>query len=265
MKGVMFISKVFRSRKVRLIVLPIAVFSGWYILQSQLHFFSSVLLPPMEEVLSRGYIQIQSGELLNHITASMKRIFVGYALAIVVGIPLGIVMGYKAWTEDLFDGLWALIRPIPSMAWIPLAILWFGLGDISCMFIVFYGCFSPILMNTMDGVKSVDKNFVRVALTLGAKSKTIVKEVVLPGAMPSILTGLRFSLGVAWAMVVASELIAASRGLGFMIAYYRSLLLTDRVMLGMITIGILGFVSDRIFLRIQKMLLPWVVGLKIER
>ena len=217
-------------------------------------------LPPPSRVLAAGWRVLASGDLLAHIGASLVRVLGGFAMAALVAIPLGIGIALWEWVDDIADPVVELLRPIPPIAWIPLGILWFGIGDAQNMFIIFLGAFFPILLNTIAGVRRVDRTLVWGALTLGGRRAQIIREIVLPGALPLILTGLRIGLGVGWMALVAAELVAARSGLGFMIQSARYAFLTDRVILGMAVIGLLGLAMDRAMRGVQHRLAPWAAA-----
>jgi ABC-type nitrate/sulfonate/bicarbonate transport system permease component len=149
------------------------------------------------------------------------------------------------------------LRPIPPLAWIPISILWFGIGDAQNAFIIWLCAFFPILLNTTAGVKAIDPLHVRAALCLGATRMPLFRRIILNGALPSIVTGLRIGLGIGWMGLVAAELVAAPSGLGYLISDARSLLATDVVVVGMATIGLLGLLIDIGMRRVARALLPW--------
>jgi ABC-type nitrate/sulfonate/bicarbonate transport system permease component len=149
------------------------------------------------------------------------------------------------------------LRPIPPIAWIPLSLLWLGIGNAQNQFIIFLGIFFPLLLNTIQGVKNIEPNLVRAARCLGASELQLLRKVVLPASLPMILTGMRVGFGVGWMALVAAELVGASTGLGFLINDARSVLRTDIVILGMLTIGCVGLVIDLLIRRIAKAMLPW--------
>jgi ABC-type nitrate/sulfonate/bicarbonate transport system permease component len=149
------------------------------------------------------------------------------------------------------------LRPIPPIAWIPLSILWFGIGDIQNDFIIFLGMFFPILLNTIAGVKDVQQNLVRAARCLGANQANVLTRVVLKAALPNIVTGIRIGLGTGWMALVAAEIVGANSGLGFLINDSRTVLRTDYVMVGMLTIGLAGLVIDRLVVALSDRFLPW--------
>ncbi|MEW6111995.1 MAG: ABC transporter permease [Thermodesulfobacteriota bacterium] len=215
------------------------------------------ILPPPSLVFEQAVKLAVGGQLFLHILKSMQRVLIAFVVASAIAIPLGIAIGWWKRCEDMVDPLMEILRPIPPLAWIPLGILWFGIGDTQNIFIIFLGIFFPVLVNTIAGVKAVDKNLIWGALTLGANQRQIFREIVLPGSLPFLLTGLRVGLGVGWMCLVAAELVASTRGLGFMIQDARYLLLTERVILGMLVIGLLGYGMDRGMRYLQWRLLPW--------
>jgi len=203
---------------------------------------------------------VGNGVLFIHILKSIQRVLIAFIAACVLAIPIGIAIGWWKRIEVMIDPMMEVLRPIPPLAWIPLGILWFGIGDTQNIFIIFLGCFFPVLVNTISGVKGIEKNLIWGAMTLGASQKQIFWEIVLPGSLPFLLTGLRVGLGVGWMCLVAAELVASTKGLGFMIQDARYLLLTERVILGMLVIGLLGFGMDRVMRYLQRRLLPWYMS-----
>jgi ABC-type nitrate/sulfonate/bicarbonate transport system permease component len=166
-------------------------------------------------------------------------------------------MGYWKVVDEQFDPLVEVLRPIPPLAWIPLSILWFGIGDIQNQFIIFLGMFFPILLNTIAGVKSVEPNLIRAARCLGASETRILRRIVLPAALPQIMTGIRVGMGFGWMALVAAELIGANSGLGFLINDARTVLRTDYVIVGMITIGLVGLSIDQFIRLLGRRVMPW--------
>ena len=249
-------------RVLRLIALPLLLLLVWQI-GATLQLINPLLLPPVDKVFRAAYQLFVTGDLYAHFISSIVRIFYANLLAIGLAVPLGFLIGLYLWFEDLFDPLVNLLRPIPPLAWIPLAILWFGVGEKSVVFITFISAFFAILINTMVGVRSVEKSLVRAALSLGASRWILITQVILPATMPYLFTGFRIALGVSWMSIVAAEMIAATSGLGFLISYYRELLRSDLILVGMISIGAIGFLMDRAVLWLERKLLPWRVSLKL--
>jgi len=192
-----------------------------------------------------------------HLLASMQRVYGGFALAALVAVPLGILIGRNETVRALLDPFLQLMRPIPVTAWLPLSMILFGLGPRSAFFLVFLGAFYPILLNTVFGVKSVEKRLFEAASMLGCTASAQFYKVVLPAALPSIFTGLRLGLGLAWFVIVVGEMTGVPQGLGAVIMDGRTLSRTELVICGMIVIGIAGFVSDRIVVMVMNRLLRW--------
>lgn len=197
--------------------------------------------------------------LAGHFTASLKRVFSGVALAFITGIPLGMVMGYWRRLGDLIGPFVEIIRPVPPLAWVPLAILWFGIGDTSAMFIISLGAFFPILLNTVTGVLSINRKFIEHSIILGAGKRDLFMKVLIPGAMPSIITGVRIGLGIGWMTLVAAEFtgVQSGYGLGYMIMTARDIQRADLIIAGMAIIGVTGYLMDFAIKKIERRLLQW--------
>jgi NitT/TauT family transport system permease protein/taurine transport system permease protein len=220
----------------------------------------AVLMPAPTLIAKTAAAMIASGELFYHLTASLKREATAFLFS-AVAIPLGIAMGWWRLVYDQVQPIMEILRPIPPLAWIPLSILWFGLGDEQNEFIIFLGMFFPILVNTIVGVKNIEPNLVRAARSLGAPEYKVLGRVVFKGALPQIITGVRIGLGVGWMALVAAELVGANSGLGFLINDARSMLRTDVIVVGMLTIGLIGLLIDVAIRMISRRLLPWSLAL----
>ena len=206
------------------------------------------LLPSPLITAQSFYELVVTGELFIHIGASLGRVISAWALSALIAIPLGLAMGRWGWFERLVDPVIELFRPISPLAWIPLAILWFGIGETGKIFIIFIATFFPILLNTVSGVKSVDPVLIRAGQVLGCNDdRSLFIKVILPAAMPTIVVGLRISFGTGWAAIIAAELVAAQIGLGYLIADGMEILRSDLVLVGMVTIGVLGVLIDAVF------------------
>jgi NitT/TauT family transport system permease protein len=198
-----------------------------------------------------------SGTILTHLLASMQRVYGGFALAILIGIPLGLLIGKVKIIRQMLDPTLSLLRPIPVTAWLPLSMIFFGLGPRSAVFLVFLGAFYPILLNTIFGVRSVDPRLFEAASMLGCDGSRMFRQVVLPAAMPGIFNGLRLAHGFSWILIVVGEMTGVPTGLGSVIMDGRTLSRTDLVITGMIIIGIAGFLTDRIIVGINNWILRW--------
>jgi NitT/TauT family transport system permease protein len=198
-----------------------------------------------------------SGTIVTHLLASMQRVYGGFFLAIAIGIPLGLAIGKVPVFRQLLDPTLSLLRPIPVTAWLPLSMVFFGLGPRSAVFLVFLGAFYPILLNTIFGVRSVDARLFEAASMLGCDGARLFRQVVLPAALPSIFTGLRLGHGFAWILIVVGEMTGVPTGLGSVIMDGRTLSRPDLVITGMIVIGGAGFLCDRAILALNNRVLRW--------
>lgn len=233
--------------------------AGWQLVVSHTGVSQFILPPPA--LVMEGVGQIMSGYMggtvFTHIAASMKVMLSGYALAIAVGVPLGIAMALWRPIETIFQPLLTLLRPVPPPAWIPLAILWLGIDLAGKVFIVFVAAIVPCLINSYLAVKQTPPELQDAARTLGVGRRAMLLEVVLPSGLPVLMTGLRIALGNAWATIVAAELVVATSGLGFlMMNGYRNF--ESHIMAGsMIAIGIIGFLMNVAFQRLERALVRW--------
>lgn len=198
-----------------------------------------------------------SGTIITHLLASMQRVYGGFFLALAIGIPLGLLIGKVKVVRQMLDPTLSLLRPIPVTAWLPLSMIFFGLGPRSAIFLVFLGAFYPILLNTIFGVRSVDTKLFEAASMLGCDGSKLFRQVVLPAAMPSIFNGLRLAHGFAWILIVVGEMTGVPTGLGSVIMDGRTLSRTDLVITGMIVIGVAGFLTDRVIVAINNWFLRW--------
>lgn len=192
-----------------------------------------------------------------HLLASLSRVYGGFAIALAVALPLGLLIGRIALVRQVLDPTLQVLRPIPVTAWLPLAMIMFGLGPRSAFFLVCLGAFYPILINTIFGVRTVDPRLFEAASMLGCTGTAQFFRVVLPASLPAIFTGLRLGLGFAWVVIVVGEMTGVQTGLGAIIMEARQLSRTEIVICGMIVIGIAGFISDRLVMMIGKRLLRW--------
>lgn len=192
-----------------------------------------------------------------HLLASMGRVYGGFALAALFALPIGMLIGRIPLARATLDPFFQLMRPIPVTAWLPLSMILFGLGAKSAFSLVFLGAFYPILLNTIFGVKNVDPKLFEAASMLGCRGNAQFFRVVLPAALPSIFTGLRLGLGLAWFVIVVGEMTGVPQGLGAVIMDGRTLSRTELVICGMIVIGIVGYISDRLVMMLGNYLLRW--------
>lgn len=220
-----------------------------------------ILLPPPSVVFVTLWEIIGNGSLFEHTFASLRRVGAGFLLAAVVGVPLGLVMGYYRFIDLTLRGMVDGLRPIPVAAWVPISIILFGIGEKPAIFLVLIGTVWPILLSTIQGVRLVPKHLLWAALTMGATAPQIFQRVVLPAALPTILTGLRLGVGAAFTCVIVAELIAVRSGLGYLITEARMMVRSDLVIAGMISIGMVGFLLDWAVSKIVGRFLRWQTGL----
>jgi NitT/TauT family transport system permease protein len=214
----------------------------------------SLIFPtPWQVVLGLVNLAAQ-GLLVKHVVASLFRVTYGYLLAAALAIPIGMLMGSFATAHALLNPLVQGLRPISPIAWIPLAILWFGVGDLSPIFLIFLSSFFPMVVGTAAGVMTIDRKFLRAARNFEFTGFRLFRSVVLPAALPQIVTGMRIGLGVAWLVVVAAEMIAVSSGLGYLIIDARNAgNRYDLVVAGMVTIGVIGFLLDVLMRKLEHL------------
>ncbi|MHA1835241.1 MAG: ABC transporter permease [Candidatus Baldrarchaeia archaeon] len=243
---------------------PLSLFSivffllMWYVVS--LYFPPSLLASP-EAVIYRFYDLATRGfaklTLFQHIGVSLTRVLMGFALAAVTGVPLGLLMGWYKKVEQIVDPIFEIFRPIPPIAWIPLAILWFGIGEISKIYVIFIGGFVACVINSYAAIKTTPEILIRAARSLGASDRDILLEVAIPHSIPYIFSAFRIALGAGWMTLVAAEMIASSSGLGFLILMGREWILSDLIIAGMLTIGIIGYLMDFVLRKIEERICPW--------
>ncbi len=219
-------------------------------------------LEPFDPTQMSYFVWLFSGELPHDLVATFLRVLVGFIIGAGLGLLLGLLMGNFERVHRLFNPLIQILRPIPPIAYVPLSILWFGLGNPPAYFLISLGAFFPVLMNTISGVHNVDAIYIRAARNLGAGKATLFIRVIVPAAMPQILTGLRVGIGVAFICVIVAEMIAVNNGLGYRIIEAREYFWSDKIIAGMITIGLLGLAIDTVMSRINNYILRWRQGIE---
>ncbi len=249
------------GRLARAILVPAAVLVLWEV-ASRTGAVSAIVMPAPSRVVVRWWEYAASGEMLEDALGSLWRVLGGFVIGAGLALPLGLLMGAKEWVNDLFDPILQVLRPIPPIAFIPLAILWFGLGNPPAFFLIALGAFFPVLVNTIAGVRNVDAIHVRAARNLGAPEWTIFRRVILPSAMPHVLSGMRIGIGVAFIVVIVAEMTAVNQGLGYRILEAREYFWSDKIIAGMITIGVIGLAIDGVMGRITARVLRWHRGIE---
>ena len=242
------------------IILPILLLIVWEIAAQSIN--NQFILPRLETVvpvlLAPTVDILGTGSLVHNALVSLERVGAGFLVALAIAIPLGVGMGWSQRFDAIVDTTIQLLRPIPPLAWGPLAIAWFSVGLSSMVFIIFLGAFFPVLLNTIDGVKGLKRTWVEVAQTLGASERQVLGKVVLPGAAPTIWTGFRVGFGVAWMCVVAAEwLPGTTSGLGYLTLYAYNFGQMNIIIAGMITIGVIGIAFDFLFRSVEDRFFRW--------
>jgi len=227
-------------------LLPLAVvamlLAVWWI---AVEYTKSVIFPTPLQVVRATIQLVQDGTLWDHIGASLFRVAAGFLLAVVVGVPLGLLMGWVEGAFATFNPIVQMLRPISPIAWIPIAILWFGVGDVSPIFLIFLASLFPLIVQTTVGVHTIDREYLRAAENFGVSRNKLFRQVVIPAVLPQVIVGMRVSLGVAWLVVVAAEMIALRSGLGYLIIDSRNAgNRYDLVVAAMVIIGLTGLLLD---------------------
>ena len=236
-------------------VLALAVVGGLWHLVSLVANNTTLVPPPL--LVFKAWVSLWGEELPTDIIASLLHLGIGYGLGIAIGLLLALLAARFVIVEIIIDPMVEILRPISAIAWIPLAILMFGIGGGVPVFLIFYAAIFPVYINTLAGIKQVDPRLVQAAEMLGASRRMIVTHVVMPAALPLILAGARLSLGVAWMAMVAAELTGADSGLGWRIFWYQEFFAMDKVMALILTIGILGYIFDTLLCWLQARITRW--------
>ncbi|MDQ7211421.1 taurine ABC transporter permease TauC [Serratia fonticola] len=249
-----------RSLKLSATTLLVLLAVWWAVTALQL--ISPLFLPAPQQVLHQLVViaspqGFMDATLWQHLAASLGRILVALLAAVVIGVPVGIAMGLSDTVRGLLDPLIEIYRPVPPLAYLPLMVIWFGIGETSKILLIYLAIFAPVTLSTVAGVRSVAQVRIRAAQALGASRWQLLRFVVLPSALPEILTGIRIGLGVGWSTLVAAELIAATRGLGFMVQSAGEFLATDVVIAGISVIAIIAFGLELGLRALQRRLTPW--------
>jgi ABC-type nitrate/sulfonate/bicarbonate transport system permease component len=233
---------------------PLVVVLAWLAAASASSLVASVI-PPPQAVLAALAERARDGTLLVDIGASLSRALLGIVVASLIAVPLGLVMGLTPLVRRLLMAPVELLRPISAVAWIPLAILWFGIGIGSVVFVIFIGCVFIILLNTLAAVREVDPSLIKAARTLGAGRGAIFLKVILPACLPGILLGIRIALAAAWGGVIVAEMIASREGVGYLIHWGQTTFRPGLVIGGMLLIGAIGFALNRLFVAFERRVL----------
>jgi taurine transport system permease protein len=247
------------TRLVSVLTFVVLLALWWAVTAAQ--WVEPLFLPPPSAVLQKAWLLATQGymdsTLWQHLAASLERIGLALAGAVLTAIPVGIAIGHNRIARGILDPLIEFYRPIPPLAYLPLIVIWCGIGELSKVLLIYLAIFAPIAIATANGVRTVDPTKLRAAQSLGATRSQLIRHVILPNALPDILTGVRIGLGVGWSTLVAAELIAATSGLGFMVQSAAQFLVTDVVVLGIFVIALIAFAMEMGLRTLQRKLVPW--------
>jgi taurine transport system permease protein len=247
------------TRWIGLLTLASVLLLWWAVTAAE--WIEPLFLPSPAAVLNKGWLLATQGymdaTLWQHLAASLQRIGLALLFAVLLAIPVGIAIGTNRIAQGVFDPLIEFYRPVPPLAYLPLIVIWCGIGELSKVLLIYLAIFAPIAIATATGVRTVDPARIRAAQSLGATRAQLIFQVILPSALPEILTGVRIGLGVGWSTLVAAELIAATSGLGFMVQSAAQFLNTDVVLLGILVIALIAFALEMGLRALQRKLVPW--------
>jgi sulfonate transport system permease protein len=249
-----------RSRTALALVVPLALLGLWALATSVGGVKVYQLAAPAD-VWHELVALAQSGALWNNVAASAVRVAVGFACAFVAAVALGTLVGLSRRTEAALDPTLQALRAVPSLAWVPLLLLWLGIGETAKVTLIAIGAFFPIYVNLVAGIRGVDRKLVEVATVLGIRGIALARRVVLPAALPSLLVGARIGLTQAWLFLVAAELLASTRGLGFMLTEGQQISRTDEILTAIVLLALCGKLSESAMRALERRLLSWTDGL----
>jgi taurine transport system permease protein len=238
----------------------IALLVLWW-LASHLHWVPPLFLPTPEVVALRLYEsatgRLTDAPLAEHFGWSMFRVFTAFIAACVTAIPVGVAMGVSRVLRGIFDPPIEFYRPLPPLAYLPLIVIWFGIDELSKVLLIYLACFAPLAMSARAGVRSVSQEQIHAAYSMGATKQQVIRHVVVPAAMPEILTAMRIAIGFGWTTLVAAEMVAANKGLGQMVLNASNFLRTDIVIMGIIVIGVVAYLFDLLMRYVERVAVPW--------
>lgn len=232
----------------------------WW-LASHFRWLPPLFLPTPETVVERLYEsaagKLTDAPLAEHFGWSMFRVFSAFVAACVTAIPIGIGMGVSRLARGIFDPPIEFYRPLPPLAYLPLIVIWFGIDELSKVLLIYLACFAPLAMSAQAGVRSVSQEQIHAAYSMGASKRQVIWHVIVPAAMPEILTSMRIAIGFGWTTLVAAEMVAATKGLGQMVLNASNFLRTDIVVMGIVVIGVVAYLFDLLMRYVEKLVVPW--------
>ena len=245
-----------RLRMLQPLLAPALLLATWWVV-SELALFPPYIVPRLSLVFDAFVDLVTSGDIFRDIAASLERVGGGILFGIIVGVPMGFAIGWSRFIERSFEPTLHVLRQIPPIAWIPFALVWFKGGVGSAIFVVFIGAFFPILINTMAGVRGASQGLLEVGYTMGCSQRQLLTKIVLPASLPFVLSGIRISMGIGWACVVAAEFFGYKHGLGALISTSYQILRMDRMIVGMAFIGLVGLLMDKAFRTLEARYFRW--------
>jgi len=253
----MNISKFFNARKGSVyLVLGLAVLCTiWHFAAKAID--RSIILPDFVSTMRIFISNWTDPYILSNLSITLVRVSKGFLYSVIIGLPIGLLMGFSKTTMEAISPVMNSIRQIPIMAWVPLSIIWFGLGDGPTVFLITMAAVFPIIINTMAGVKGIDPNFKFAARSMGANTAKVLRDIIFPGALPGILTGCRIAIGMGWMLVICAEFIATSEGFGFLLVESQRRIQTPQLFSYMIMAALVGFAIDRLLQLLEKNLTSW--------
>lgn len=242
-------------------ILATCFFIGLWALVTEMGMVKPLFLPSPSAVIERFVDLVVNGfsgvSLAEHLSASLSRVFGAFLLAVVTAVPIGILIGANVWVRGIFDPLIEFYRPLPPLAYLPLVIIWLGIDETSKVTLIYLAMFAPIALSARAGVNSARSEQIQAAYSMGASKAQVLYHVIIKSALPEILTGLRIGIGFGWTTLVASEMVAAEAGIGFMVLNAAEFLVTDVVIAGIIIIGVIAYAFDLLMRYLEKKLVPW--------
>lgn len=243
------------------LVVPIGALTLWLAVTGSGFIKSYQLASPSDVILEIGSLW-ERGLLLRHLEVSAERVFIGFAIALLAALIVGTVVGLSRTAERVLDPTLQAVRAVPSLAWVPLLLLWLGIGETAKITLVAIGAFFPIYVNLVSGITNVDRKLVEVAQVLGFKGTALARRVVLPAALPSLIVGARIGLTQAWLFLVAAELLASTRGLGFLLTEGQQISRTDEILTAILLLALCGKLTEGLMKALERRALHWVDGLR---
>lgn len=248
-----------RSGMISLVTATVLI-AIWLII-TEFGWVKPLFLPSPLAVWEKFIIAVMDGvsnsTLMQHTMASISRVSGAFLLALITAVPVGILMGVNRFVRGLFDPIIEFYRPLPPLAYLPLVIIWLGIGEFPKVFLIYLAIFAPMAIAARAGVRSVSTEQIHAAYAMGATRGQVISQVIMKAALPEIFTGMRIGIGVGWTTLVAAEMVAANRGLGFMVLNAAESLESDTVIMGIFIIGIFAFAFDLVIRHLEKVLIPW--------